>query len=126
VVDLPANHIGQGFAPLVDMWIQEFLDHLNSRNYNKSIQIDFDPDKRNKALTERGLDFARAGEIFPGRHFTAEDTREDYSEPRYITLGKLEERMVVMVWTPRGEARRIISMRKANEREQARYAHRVD
>jgi uncharacterized DUF497 family protein len=90
------------------------------------LQIDFDPDKRNKALSERGLDFARAGEIFAGRHFTAADIREDYSEPRYITLGKLDERMVVMLWTPRGEARRIISMRKANEREQARYAHRVD
>ena len=90
------------------------------------MQIDFDPDKRNKALTERGLDFARAGEVFAGRHFTAEDTREDYCEPRYITLGKLDGGMVVMVWTPRGEARRIISMRKANEREQARYAHRVD
>ena len=63
---------------------------------------------------------------FAGRHFTAEDTREDYSEPRYITVGKMDGRMVVVVWTPRGEARRIISMRKANEREQARYAHRVD
>ncbi len=31
-----------------------------------------------------------------------------------------------MVWTPRGEARRIISMRKANERKQTRYAHRMD
>jgi uncharacterized DUF497 family protein len=90
------------------------------------VQIEFDPDKRDKALTERGLDFARASEVFAGWHFTAEDAREDYSEPRYITLGKLDSRMVVMVWTPRGEARRIISMRKANEREQARYAHRMD
>lgn len=90
------------------------------------MQIEFDPDKRNKALTERGLDFARAEEIFAGRHFTAEDARDDYSEPRYITFGKLDARMVVMVWTPRGEARRIISMRKTNEREQARYSCRVD
>ena len=76
-------------------------------------------------MMERGLDFARAAEIFSGRHFTAEDLREDYSEPRYITVGLLDERMVVMVWTPRGEARRIISMRKANEREQTRYAHKL-
>lgn len=72
------------------------------------------------------MDFARADEVFSSRHFTAEDLREDYSEPRYVTVGKLDGRMVVMVGTPRGEARRIISMRKANEREQARYAHRVD
>lgn len=90
------------------------------------MQIEFDPDKRDKTLAERGLDFARAGEVFAGHHFTDEDAREDYSEPRYITVGKLDGRMVVMIWTPRGEVRRIISMRKANGREQARYARRVD
>ena len=90
------------------------------------MKIEFDPGKRDKTLAERGLDFARADEVFAGRHFTAEDAREDYSEPRYITVGKLDDRMVVMVWTPRGEARRIISLRKANDREQARQAHRVD
>jgi len=87
--------------------------------------IEFDVDKRNKTLQERGLDFNRATEIFVGRHFTAEDIREEYNEIRYITVGKLDDRMVVLVWTPRGEVRRIISMRKANEREQARYAYRL-
>ena len=88
--------------------------------------IEFDADKRNKTLDERGLDFYRAAEVFVGRHFSAEDLREEYNEIRYITVGKLDERMVVLVWTPRGEARRIISMRKANEREQALYANRLD
>ena len=76
-------------------------------------------------MADRGLDFARAVEVFAGRHFTAEDFREDYSEPRFITVGLLDSRMVVLVWTPRGEARRIISMRKANKREQTRYAHKL-
>ena len=87
--------------------------------------VEFDPVKRDKALAERGLDFSRAAEVFEARHFTAEDERAGYSEPRYITEGQLDGRMVVMVWTPRGEARRIISTRKANEREQARHAHRL-
>ena len=87
------------------------------------MQIDFDPDKRDKAMAERGLDFARADEVFAATHFTAEDAREDYSETRYITVGKLDGRMIVMVWTPRGKVRRIISMRKANEREQEKFAH---
>jgi hypothetical protein len=90
------------------------------------VEIEFDPEKRDKALAERGLDFARAGELFAGRHITLEDRREDYSEPRYITVGLLDDRLIVAVWTPRGESRRIISMRKANEREKTRYAHRVD
>lgn len=89
------------------------------------MEIEFDPEKRAKALAERGLDFARAGDVFSGPHFTAEDGREDYSEQRFITVGLMDSRMVVMVWTPRGEARRVISMRKANEREQERYAHRL-
>ena len=90
------------------------------------MKIEFDSEKRDRTLQERGLDFARAVEVFDGRHFTAEDTRQDYSEPRFITVGKLDGRMVALVWTPRGAARRIISMRKANEREQTRNAHRFD
>lgn len=98
---------------------------LNICNYNKSMMIEFDPAKRDKNLTERGLDFARAAEVFAGLHFTGEDAREDYEESRFITVGTLDGRMIVMVWTPRGEARRIISMRKANDREKARYAQHL-
>lgn len=36
--------------------------------------------------------------------------------------GFLDGRAVILVWTPRGEVRRIIRMSKANERELARYA----
>jgi uncharacterized DUF497 family protein len=89
--------------------------------YNKWVQIEFDPDKREKTLRERGLDFAQAGEVFAGMHFTQVDRRMDYGEERFITVGTLNGRTVVVVWTPRGQSRRIISMRKANAREQARY-----
>lgn len=88
--------------------------------YNNAVEIEFDGDKRNKTLTERGLDFARAVEVFAGPTATAKDERNHYGEDRFITFGTLDERMVVVVWTPRGTARRIISMRNANEREQAR------
>jgi uncharacterized DUF497 family protein len=85
--------------------------------------LEFDPAKRDKTLLERGLDFARAIEIFDGIHFTGQDKRMDYEEDRFITVGWLDNNMVVMVWTPRGEVRRIISMRKANDREKALYAN---
>ncbi len=90
--------------------------------YIKCVEIEFDASKRDKTLEERGLDFARAGEVFNGRHFTGQDTRQNYTEDRFITVGLLDARLVVLVWTPRGEARRIISMRKANDREKALYA----
>lgn len=85
------------------------------------MRITFDAVKREKTLRERGLDFARAHEVFDGLTITLPDQRQDYGEPRFITAGWLDERLVVLVWTPRGLARRIISMRKANEREINKY-----
>lgn len=89
------------------------------------MEIEFDNAKRDATLDHRGLDFARAAEVFAGVTFTREDDRADYGEARFITIGVLDECMFVIVWTLRGEARRIISMRKANEREQARYQSRL-
>ncbi|HOB65261.1 BrnT family toxin [Ottowia sp.] len=81
------------------------------------MRITCDPDKRQLTLSERGLDLIRAKEVFAGPHFTRADDRLDYGEPRFITAGWLDARLVVFVWTPRGSARRIISMRYCHERE---------
>lgn len=86
--------------------------------------VQFDSGKRASTLAHRGLDMARAGEVFEGATLTARDDRRDYGEARFITIGFLDSRMVVLVWTRRGLKRRIISMRKANEREQAIYQPR--
>ena len=85
------------------------------------MDVDYDPAKRALTLEMRGLDMARAGEVFFGPHLTFEDDRRDYGEPRCITLGYLDGRLVFMAWTPRGEVCRVISMRKTNERERKRY-----
>jgi uncharacterized protein len=90
------------------------------------MRIEFDSTKRDKTLAERGLDFARAGEVFAGVHLTGQDTRQGYTEDRFITVGLLDARLLVLVWTPRGEVRRIISMRKANDREKNFYARYPD
>ena len=84
--------------------------------------ITFDPAKREKTLAERGLDFRAANEMFAGVHLTLQDERCDYGEQRFITAGWLDERIVILVWTPRGQARHAISMRKANDREIKRFA----
>ena len=55
-------------------------------------------------------------------HLTRPDERKDYGEARFISAGTLSGRIVIIVWTPRGKARRIISMKKANEREIKRLA----
>ena len=73
--------------------------------------------KREWTLRERGLDMRRAGETFAGAHLTRLNDRADYGETRYVTAGWLDSRLVVFVWTPRGVARRVISMRHCHERE---------
>ena len=67
---------------------------------------------------------ARTDEVLAGATLTVEDDRQDYGEDRFITIGFLDATMVVLVWTPREGAHRIISMRKANERERTLYGPR--
>ena len=67
---------------------------------------------------------ARADEVFAGATLTVEDDRQDYGEDRFITIGFLDATMVILVWTPRDGAHRVISMRKANERERTLYGSR--
>jgi uncharacterized protein len=82
----------------------------------------WDEAKRQTTLAERGLDFADAELVFAGLVATLPDERQDYREPRLITAGWLRGRFVVVVWTPRNEGRRVISMRygHADEEEYSR------
>ncbi|WP_206019184.1 BrnT family toxin [Roseovarius spongiae] len=68
---------------------------------------------------------AHAYAVFVGTCLTFPDIRYDYGEDRYLTFGFLDGRMVVLAWTYRGDARRIISLRKANAREERRYRNRL-
>jgi uncharacterized DUF497 family protein len=81
------------------------------------VAITFDPAKREKTLGERGLDFSDAEVVFAGITLEVEDIRMDYGETRIICYGFLEDRMVVVGYTPRGADRHVFSMRKANDRE---------
>ena len=84
------------------------------------MRVTCDPSKWQRTLADRGLDMRRAKEVFAGHHFTRVDDRFDYGEPRFVTVGMLDSRLAVFVWTPRGSARRIISMRHCHEREAKR------
>jgi uncharacterized protein len=90
------------------------------------VAISYDPAKRDWTLRERKLDFDDAAEVFAGWTIDIPDSRREYGELRINTVGYLNDRMVIVCWTPRGNDRRIISMRKANEREKARYQKRSE
>ena len=75
-------------------------------------------DKRQSTLARRGLNFADAAKVFDGPTFTFEDDRRDYGERRWVTLGLLREKVVVLVHTETEDEIRIISMREAEKDEQ--------
>lgn len=89
------------------------------------MRITFDPAKRDLTLKHRGIDFAQAGEMFAGLTATVIDQRFNYGEVRFITAGHLEHRLVVVVWTQRGEARHIISMRHCHAKEEKIWRRRM-
>ena len=89
------------------------------------MQITFHAEKREITLRERGLDFADAEKVFSGLVLEVQDDRRDYGETRYQTIGMLNDDVVMLVWTPRGNARHIISMRKCNAKERKHYEAQI-
>ena len=83
--------------------------------------ITYDRRKEAETFAERDLRFEDAALVFAGSVFTFEDARRDYGERRFLSIGSLAGRMVVVGWTPRGEDRHVFTMRKANVREQRKY-----
>jgi uncharacterized DUF497 family protein len=89
------------------------------------MKITFDPVKRAATLQQRALDFADAPRVFAGPVLEIEDNRKDYGELRIQTIGWLAGRMVMVVWTRHGNARRVMSMRYCNARERKIYGPRI-
>ncbi|MCW5848691.1 MAG: BrnT family toxin [Anaerolineae bacterium] len=86
------------------------------------MRFDWDEEKRRTNLNKHGLDFREAWRIFQSHTATRLDDRYDYGEERWVTLGMLEGRVVVLVYTEPGENTiRVISLRKALTYERAEY-----
>jgi uncharacterized DUF497 family protein len=96
------------------------------------MDVEFDPEKSARNERERGLPFDLAAELAWDRALIAVDDRKDYGEERFVALAPMAGRLYVVCYTfrpaPRpdrvpsvGQVRRIISFRKANEREEQIY-----
>jgi uncharacterized DUF497 family protein len=77
--------------------------------------------KRQANIADHGLDFVGADAVFDHPVLTWEDTREAYGEQRIVLLGWLHGKIVQMVYTERGEARHMISLREATKHESRHY-----
>ncbi|MCP4654224.1 MAG: BrnT family toxin [bacterium] len=87
------------------------------------MRFEWDPRKNETNIRKHGLDFADAPEIFDAPVLNWLDTRYDYEEDRWCAIGLTHGRLVKVAYTERdeGETIRIVSMRKANSHERARY-----
>jgi uncharacterized DUF497 family protein len=83
--------------------------------------VTYDEDKRQINLARHGIDLAECGRIFDAPIFTEEDDRLSYGEVRLKSLGLLGARVVVLIWTERGDRPRLISCRYGDRDETKRY-----
>lgn len=85
------------------------------------MEISFDPAKSERNAAERELPFDLAAEFDFETALIGEDRRRDYGETRLVAIGWLGERLHVLCFTLTDDGIRVISLRKANDREVRRY-----
>jgi hypothetical protein len=86
------------------------------------VKIEFDPAKSARNAKGRGLPFELAAQLDWSVARVRPDDRRDYGEERYFALVPMSGRLYAVCYCIRGNARRIISFRKANKREEQAYA----
>jgi uncharacterized protein len=89
------------------------------------MKYEWDEAKNLVNIEKHGIDFNDAHELFEGDKLVISDTRQDYGEKRMIAVGRINGRLMVGVYTQRSETLRIISIRKANDREKERFEKTV-
>jgi uncharacterized protein len=88
----------------------------------KIVQVTWDELKRRENIQKHGIDFLDAVEIFQGPMLASLDEKDDYGEDRYIGIGFLRVKAVVVVFTEEHpEIIRLISVRKATRHEEERF-----
>jgi uncharacterized DUF497 family protein len=104
----------------------EQVDVLTKCIYNAVMRFEWDKAKNEANIQKRGLDFADAVEMFDGPMLTKPDARTDYGETRYIGFGHIQGRLMAIVFTERlPDVTRIISLRKANQREKTVFEKEI-
>ena len=83
--------------------------------------FEWDEVKSQRTMRERGFDFEFASRVFDFDYIESEDRRLRYGEPRYVTLGRVEDVLITVVWTPRAKRRRIIAAWPSSNQERRKY-----
>lgn len=89
------------------------------------MKFEWDEEKRLANIAKHGVDFIDACRLFDAPFLNAPDSRHNYGEDRSIAFGHVRERLMVVAFTKRQETIRIISARKANEREKKKFENEI-
>lgn len=91
-------------------------------DYTAAMNFEWNEQKNQSNITRHGLNFDDAWEVFEAPMLVELDDREDYGEERWIGIGRIQTRAVVIVYTePDDETIRVISLRKALKYERQAY-----
>ena len=85
------------------------------------INLSYNQAKNESNILLRGLDFNLVKDFNWFLATIFEDTRKNYGENRFVAIGSIDERIYVVIFTPRGNKIHVISLRKANKREVKKY-----
>jgi len=86
------------------------------------VEFEWDPAKAQANLRKHKVPFPMACEAFKDDNkLERPDPSSDYGEERWIVLGRVEQTILFVVYTQRGQRIRLISARRANRDEQQRY-----
>lgn len=86
------------------------------------MQFEWDAAKNRSNIRKHYIDFTDAVEIFQHPVITGIDDSEDYGEERWIGIGQIRGKIIVVVYVEQGnDTIRIISARKATNREKEYY-----
>ena len=85
------------------------------------MEFEWDENKNRSNIEKHGIGFLSAARIFDGPVYEARDTRKDYGEVRIKAIGKVNATVLCVVYTLRGQTRRMISARKARRDEKRAY-----
>lgn len=108
------------------LFSKEFdLDVVTGCNYTLPMRYEWDEAKRQSNIQKHGIDFIGIEEVFAGETVTILDDRVDYGEIRFVTLGLLRGRVVVIAHTETDEVIRVISVRKAGQYEESDYFKKI-
>lgn len=111
-----------GLHPCLPPSIENQFDVNTFYIYNLPVRFEWDEAKRAANLTKHGVDFLDVPEMFTGPILIGPDTRRDYGEARRIGFGFIRGRLMAIIFTEREpDTIRIISVRKANRREETYF-----